>query len=108
MPSLHVHQDFIELVEDLMTQLEGSFALVFKSTHYPMQLVATRRGSPLLVGIKPNMQLSNERLPASLLARCAFLVGDLYSKMPLVPTPARLTRALEASRRVTNGIPLGC
>jgi hypothetical protein len=29
---------------------------------------------------------------------------SLHSRMPLVPTPA----PLEASRRVTNGIPLGC
>jgi hypothetical protein len=28
--------------------------------------------------------------------------------MPLIPTPARLKRAVEASRCVTNGIHLGC
>lgn len=44
--------DFITLVEETVSQLEGSFALVFKSAHFPNQLVATRRGSPLLVGIK--------------------------------------------------------
>ena len=31
-------------------QLEGAFALVFKSVLYPGEVVATRRGSPLLVG----------------------------------------------------------
>lgn len=44
--------DFVSLVEETISQLEGSFALVFKSIHFPNQLVATRRGSPLLVGIK--------------------------------------------------------
>ena len=44
--------DFVTLVEETVSQLEGSFALVFKSGHFPNQLVATRRGSPLLVGIK--------------------------------------------------------
>jgi len=43
---------FVTLVEDTMSHLKGSFALVFKSSHYPNQLVATRLGSPLLVGIK--------------------------------------------------------
>jgi hypothetical protein len=38
-------------------------------------------------------------------ARCAFSDRNLHSRMPLVPTPARLN---EPSRRVTNAIPLGC
>ena len=33
-------------------ELEGAFALVFKSSHFPNEAVAARRGSPLLVGIK--------------------------------------------------------
>ena len=56
--------DFHEVVEDTTSQLEGAFALVFKSNHYPHQLVATRRGSPLLVGIKPNLEVSCGQLPA--------------------------------------------
>eukprot|EP00040_Diaphanoeca_grandis_P032113 m.193591 g.193591 ORF g.193591 m.193591 type:complete len:677 (-) comp32508_c1_seq1:130-2160(-) len=43
---------FVQLVEDTVSHLKGSFALVFKSVHFPNQLVATRLGSPLLVGIK--------------------------------------------------------
>ena len=43
------HLTFRELVEQTCGQLEGAFALVFKSVHYPGQCVATRRGSPLLV-----------------------------------------------------------
>jgi len=31
---------------------EGASAFIFKSVHFPQQLVFTRRGSPLLVGIK--------------------------------------------------------
>lgn len=31
---------------------EGASAFIFKSIHFPQQLVFTRRGSPLLVGIK--------------------------------------------------------
>jgi len=44
--------DFSHLVEEVISQLEGSFALVFKSVHFPGQAVATRRGSPLLIGVK--------------------------------------------------------
>jgi hypothetical protein len=40
--------------------------------------------------------------------RCAFSDRNLHSRMSLVPKPARFKRAVEASRRVTNGILLGC
>ena len=49
-PTSREHLSFRELVEQTCTQLEGAFALVFKSSLYPGQTVATRRGSPLLVG----------------------------------------------------------
>jgi hypothetical protein len=39
--------------------------------------------------------------------RCAFCDRSPRAMMPLVPTPARLKRAIEASRRVTNAILLG-
>ena len=43
---------FQALVTEVLALLEGAFALIFKSKHYPNQVVATRRGSPLLMGIK--------------------------------------------------------
>ena len=43
---------FPELVMDVMSHLEGAFALLIKSTHYPGELVACKRGSPLILGIK--------------------------------------------------------
>ncbi|GBF90739.1 hypothetical protein Rsub_03040 [Raphidocelis subcapitata] len=43
---------FPKLVMEVMRRLEGAFALVFKSRHYPGEMVACRRGSPLIVGVK--------------------------------------------------------
>lgn len=59
------HPDFTfrELVEQVTLQLEGAFALVFKSYLYPGQCVATRRGSPLLIGIKPKSPLFSNHIP---------------------------------------------
>eukprot|EP00092_Neocalanus_flemingeri_P027786 GFUD01030162.1.p1 GENE.GFUD01030162.1~~GFUD01030162.1.p1 ORF type:complete len:683 (+),score=142.50 GFUD01030162.1:58-2106(+) len=54
---------FRELVEQTCQQLEGAFALVFKSTFYPGETVATRRGSPLLVGIKTKNRLATDHVP---------------------------------------------
>lgn len=43
---------FTQVVMEVMRQLEGAYALIFKSPHYPNELVACKRGSPLLLGIK--------------------------------------------------------
>lgn len=43
---------FTSLVRATIRELEGAFALVIKSPHYPNEVIATRRGSPLLVGIR--------------------------------------------------------
>lgn len=54
---------FRELVELVVKQLEGSFALVFKSIHFPGQCVVARRGSPLLIGIKSKSPLTVDKVP---------------------------------------------
>lgn len=55
--------EFRELVEMTIQQLEGAFALAFKSAKFPGEIVATRRGSPLLIGIKSQFPLKTDRLP---------------------------------------------
>uniref|UniRef100_A0A6Q2X234 glutamine--fructose-6-phosphate transaminase (isomerizing) n=1 Tax=Esox lucius TaxID=8010 RepID=A0A6Q2X234_ESOLU len=54
---------FSTLVELVIQQLEGAFALVFKSVHFPGEAVATRRGSPLLIGVRSKYELSTEQIP---------------------------------------------
>ena len=48
---------FTALVKTVLKELEGSFALVFKSVHFPNELVTARRGSPLLIGVKTDKKL---------------------------------------------------
>ncbi|EGF79594.1 hypothetical protein BATDEDRAFT_17096 [Batrachochytrium dendrobatidis JAM81] len=43
---------FYGLVKAVCKELEGAFALIFKSTHFPNEMIAARRGSPLLIGVK--------------------------------------------------------
>ncbi|XP_066148448.1 glutamine--fructose-6-phosphate aminotransferase [isomerizing] 2-like isoform X1 [Euwallacea fornicatus] len=59
----HPNFSFRELVENVVQQLEGAFALCFKSKHFPGECVATRRGSPLLVGIKTKTRLATDHIP---------------------------------------------
>lgn len=42
---------------------EGAFAIAVKSKHFPGECVASRRGSPLLVGIKTKTQLASDHIP---------------------------------------------
>jgi len=48
---------FTELVKAVLRELEGSFAFVFKSSHFPNEVVTARRGSPLLIGVKTEKKL---------------------------------------------------
>ncbi|XP_057977515.1 glutamine--fructose-6-phosphate aminotransferase [isomerizing] 1 [Malania oleifera] len=43
---------FSQVVLEVMRHLEGAYALIFKSQHYPNELIACKRGSPLLLGVK--------------------------------------------------------
>ncbi|XP_027930062.1 glutamine--fructose-6-phosphate aminotransferase [isomerizing] 2 [Vigna unguiculata] len=43
---------FSQVVLEVMRHLEGAYALIFKSLHYPNELIACKRGSPLLLGVK--------------------------------------------------------
>ncbi|CAE6434163.1 unnamed protein product [Rhizoctonia solani] len=48
---------FTSLVKAVLKELEGSFAFVFKSIHFPNEIVTARRGSPLLIGVKTEKKL---------------------------------------------------
>eukprot|EP01137_Pigoraptor_chileana_P017668 Opistho-2@76069 len=54
---------FRELVEAVVLQVEGAFAFVFKSRHFPNEVVACRRGSPLLIGIKTLHKFNTDQIP---------------------------------------------
>lgn len=49
--------DFTSLAKLVFRELEGAYALLIKSSHYPGEVVATRRGSPLIVGVKSEQKL---------------------------------------------------
>ncbi|VDN59296.1 unnamed protein product [Dracunculus medinensis] len=59
----NVEFSFRQLVEVTVQHLVGAFALAFKSIRYPGQIVATRRGSPLLVGIKSSSPITTDHFP---------------------------------------------
>ena len=66
----HPGHSFRKLVEAAINQLEGAFACCFKSAKFPGQCVATRRGSPLLVGIKTDTVLESDSIPVQYRYQC--------------------------------------
>ncbi|GAA6027429.1 hypothetical protein JCM8097_007859 [Rhodosporidiobolus ruineniae] len=48
---------FTALIKSVIMELEGAFAFVFKSIHYPDEVVVARRGSPVLIGVKTEKKL---------------------------------------------------
>ncbi|ODQ67178.1 isomerising glucosamine-fructose-6-phosphate aminotransferase [Nadsonia fulvescens var. elongata DSM 6958] len=49
--------DFSQLAKLVALELEGAYGLIVKSTHFPDEVVATRKGSPLLIGVKTEKKL---------------------------------------------------
>lgn len=42
---------------DRLCAQEGAFAFVFKSSHFPEEIIVARRGSPVLIGVKTEKKL---------------------------------------------------
>lgn len=49
--------DFSQLAKMVIMELEGAYGVLIKSTHYPDELVAAKKGSPLLIGVKTEKKL---------------------------------------------------
>lgn len=49
--------DLNELTKQVLYELEGSYGLLVKSTLFPGEVCGTRKGSPLLVGVKTEKKL---------------------------------------------------
>lgn len=42
----------LQLIMEVMKKLEGAYAIVIKSKYYPGEMVACKRGSPMIMGVK--------------------------------------------------------
>eukprot|EP00121_Abeoforma_whisleri_P012989 Awhi_evm1s11990 len=90
---------FREIAENVVSQLEGAFALVIKSVHFPNEAVACRRGSPLLIGIKASGELGTGKVPVS----SGSVFENASSKDASVGVgSSHLPRAMSASGRLSS------
>jgi glutamine---fructose-6-phosphate transaminase (isomerizing) len=73
--------DFSQLAKLVVRELEGAYALLFKSVHYPNEIVATRKGSPLLIGVKTEKKLKVDFVDVE------FGTSDSAEQLPVPGTP---------------------
>ncbi|KAJ7439689.1 nucleophile aminohydrolase, partial [Mycena latifolia] len=89
---------FSELVKAVLKELEGSFAFVFKSSHYPNEVVTARRGSPLLIDVEFAGQDSDGKVDSL----------QPQSQAPCSPRPASAPKFCAPSREpscLKDGLP---
>ena len=48
----HPSIEFTVLAKAIIKELQGAFGLLMKSVHYPHEVIAARKGSPLVVGVR--------------------------------------------------------
>ncbi|KAI5358580.1 Putative SIS domain, glutamine amidotransferase type 2 domain, nucleophile aminohydrolase [Septoria linicola] len=53
----HPNIDFTTLCKAVIKELQGAFGLLMKSVRYPGEVVAARKGSPLVVGVKTQKKM---------------------------------------------------
>ncbi|KAG0134802.1 glucosamine--fructose-6-phosphate aminotransferase [Tuber indicum] len=49
--------DFTTLTKSVIAELEGAFGLLLKSVHFPHEVMAARKGSPLVIGVKTQRKM---------------------------------------------------
>ncbi|PGH10842.1 glutamine-fructose-6-phosphate transaminase (isomerizing) [Polytolypa hystricis UAMH7299] len=54
---LHPDIDFTVLAKAVVKELQGAFGLLIKSVHYPHEVIAARKGSPLVVGVRTSRKM---------------------------------------------------
>ncbi|KAI0176812.1 glutamine--fructose-6-phosphate transaminase (isomerizing) [Pestalotiopsis sp. IQ-011] len=53
----HPTLGFVDLTKTVINELEGAYGLLIKSVHYPHEVVAARKGSPLVIGVKTQKRM---------------------------------------------------
>ena len=53
----HPEIEFTTLAKAVIKELQGAFGLLMKSVHYPGEVVAARKGSPLVVGVRTQKKM---------------------------------------------------
>ncbi|KAI1098603.1 glutamine:fructose-6-phosphate amidotransferase [Jackrogersella minutella] len=118
----HPHIDFVDLAKAVITELEGAYGLLIKSVHYPHEVIAARKGSPLVIGVKTQKRMKvdfvdveyseeNGALPAEAASQNVALkkqTGNLLTPSSLLGAPDKslLHRSQSRAFMTDDGLPM--
>ncbi|RYO74834.1 hypothetical protein DL764_010717 [Monosporascus ibericus] len=114
---------FVDLAKAVISELEGAYGLLIKSVHYPHEVVAARKGSPLVIGVKTQKRMKvdfvdveyseeNAALPAEAASQNVALKkhhGDLLSPSNALlgaPDKSLLHRSQSRAFMTDDGMPM--
>lgn len=103
--------DLNALTKQVLYELEGSYGLLVKSSHYPGEVCGTRKGSPLLVGVKTEKKLKvdfvdvefPENAPE---VRPAASSSNELGLLPVAPGESNLRTSQSRAFLADDGIPM--
>lgn len=87
---------------------EGAFAFVFKSIHYPDEVVIARRGSPVLIGVKTEKKLKIDFVDVEFGPTDSEVIPEVSSNSLLVPVAGptgKLQRSQSRAFLSDDGMP---
>jgi glutamine---fructose-6-phosphate transaminase (isomerizing) len=98
---------FTSLVKAVIKELEGAFAVIFKSKHFPDDIVAARRGSPLLIGVKTTQNLKVDFVDVEFGTENQDKVAEDVSNMlsPSDPSHPKVRRSHSRAYLTEDGLP---
>lgn len=118
----HPHIDFVDLAKAVITELEGAYGLLIKSVHYPHEVIAARKGSPLVIGVKTQKRMKvdfvdveyseeNGALPAEAASQNVALkkqTGNFLTPNALLGAPDKslLHRSQSRAFMTDDGLPM--
>ncbi|OTA97898.1 hypothetical protein M434DRAFT_18811 [Hypoxylon sp. CO27-5] len=118
----HPHIDFVDLAKAVISELEGAYGLLIKSVHYPHEIIAARKGSPLVIGVKTQRRMKvdfvdveyseeNGALPAEAASQNVALkkqTGNLLAPNSLLGAPDKslLHRSQSRAFMTDDGLPM--
>lgn len=110
---------FTDLAKAVITELEGAYGLLIKSIHYPHEVVAARKGSPLVIGVKTQRRMKvdfvdveysdeNAALPAEAASQNVALKkqSDLLGAGLTAPDKSLLHRSQSRAFMTDDGMPM--
>ncbi|KAI0021509.1 glutamine:fructose-6-phosphate amidotransferase [Xylariomycetidae sp. FL0641] len=114
--------DFVDLAKAVISELEGAYGLLIKSVHFPHEVVAARKGSPLVIGVKTQKRMKvdfvdveyseeNGALPAEAASQNAALkkqTGNSLAPNALLGAPDKslLHRSQSRAFMTDDGMPM--